>query len=135
RQRSAGLRDAETPDGSASGRGSYQMRKAAETRARGAPPASRGRSRACGRRGEGTRGLGDAPVYAALSVRIFRFCRGRCLVFLPGRWLGALTLCFFAVCETGWGRRSRTRGGGSSDRSPKYVLTSRSTSSAARNST
>src|SRR5439155_13539050 len=45
--------------------------------------------------------------YAALWVRILRFCRGRCLAFLPGRWLGTLTLRFFTVCEAVAPRRTR----------------------------
>ena len=31
----------------------------------------------------------------------------RDLAFLPGRWLWALTLCFFPVRETVWARRTR----------------------------
>src|SRR5439155_9158641 len=64
------------------------------TKARGGPPAAPPR-------------LARSARYAALWVRILRFCRGRCLAFLPGRWLGALTLRFFTVCEAVAPRRTR----------------------------
>ncbi len=112
------------------------MPKAPETRVLDAARSGRGcrrrdlrrAARACGRRGDAPADAARVPEdaggaaapppaarpapetrasYAALWVRILRFCRGRCLAFLPGRWLGALTLCFFTVCEAVAPRRTR----------------------------
>ena len=112
------------------------MPKVAEMRVQDAARSGRGgrrrdlrrAARACGRRGDAPAdaarvpedaGAAAAPPrplrapsardasYAALWVRILRFCRGRCLAFLPGRWLGTLTLRFFTVCEAVAPRRTR----------------------------